>query len=311
MRWVIVGAGAVGQVLALHARRAGIEVAFKVRDKSRVEGPFRLTRLGGRRADEVFDAPVFDRDDEVAAFRADLVVVTVPSDALRGPWLEPLVRSAGNADLVVMSPTGTEHLEALAGAERITRGIVAFIAYQAPLPGEPPGPRSIAYWLPPGVACPFEGPAAGKVVATLRSGGFPAKERRGLAATASYGSALMSLYVASLRAAGWKLADWYGSAELHTAGRAFAEAREALGRTSGHPPPWWTGVLTPGMVAAGMRLGARILPLPLETYLEVHFTKVGSQNRMHLEQLVERCAAAGVDAPATQSLLANPGPAAA
>lgn len=283
---MIVGAGAVGQVLGKHLVGAGVEVAFQVRDRARIELPFRLWRLGvGRRpVEERFTARVCDRVEDVAAFDPDLVWLTVPSNLLAGEWLPALLAAVPRAAVVAMEPGAEDEavIAAAAPGRAVTRGIVAFIAYQAPLVGEDLPARGIAYWCPGPLACPFAGPDAARVVAALREGGLRAVEQREVAAGAAHGAAVMALYVASLRRSGWKLATWGRSPEIATAGAAVREAAAAIGR-----PPLWVRALTPAVVSAGVRLAARVFPLPLETYLEWHFTKIAGQTRENVAALVE------------------------
>lgn len=309
MRWLIVGAGAVGQVMAAHAQRGGAEVAFKVRDIRRVHRPFRVLRLGIGRAPRAstFDAPVFERDEDVGAFSPDLVLLTVPSNVLTGSWLSRLLAAAPGARIVAMEP-GAEDAAVIAAAapgRPLTRGIVAFIAYQSPLPTDPDAndpdtQRAIAYWAPRFGPCPFEGPDAAAVVTHLRAGGLAAGERRGLGATASYGSAVMALYIGALRLSGWSLRTWRTSPHLARAGQAVREAARTLADTG--PAPLWLRWLTPTTVRAGMFAAERVLPLPLEAYLEYHFTKVSAQSFGHIERLVERAERLNVPAPALREL---------
>jgi Ketopantoate reductase PanE/ApbA len=306
MKWLIVGAGAVGQVLALHAARAGEEVAILARDPARVALPLRLWRIRSGRAPVPcpLDVPVLG---DVGAFDPDLIVLTVPGDALAGPWLPALAAAAPRARVVTMTP-GKEQLRHVAAMGRpVTQGIVAFIAWQAPLPGESLAP-GIAFWLPPLLRCPFAGPDAAYVAETLRRGGLPAAVGAGLDETSSHGAAVMALYVTSLRRAGWSLAAWPGSAALATAGRAIAEAHTAITADSGVPAPTWARLLTPRTVAWGTRLVAGLVPFPLEAYLRFHFTKVGGQTRAHVEALAADAAAAGLDAPALREMLTPPPP---
>ncbi|MCB9688413.1 MAG: hypothetical protein H6735_25460 [Alphaproteobacteria bacterium] len=304
MRVVVVGAGAVGQVYARHLVRGGAEVAFRVRRPDAVRRPFVIHDLN-RGTAERYDAPVLGTDEEVAAFAPDVALLTVPSDALRGEWLAPFLAAIGKASVVSLEPGVDE--SALIRAARpdvvLAQGIIALVAYQAPLPGETrfeePG---IAVWYPWATACPFSGPGAEAFAAVLRAGGMRTTVRDDLTSDSAFGSIAFATWVTTLRAASWKFAGFSAKGPLGSA--AQAQALAVASARIDRRPPWWMSLLGPRTVLATLRLGERLLPLPLEIYIQVHFTKVGAQSRMHLTEAIAHGQRLGLPVDAIEALLA-------
>ena len=304
MRVVVVGAGAVGQVYAHHLIRGGAEVAFRVRRPDAVRRPFVLHDLN-RGVTERYDAEVLGTDDEVRAFRPDVALLTVPSDALRGDWLAPFLAALGPAGVVSLEP-GVDETAAILAARpdvRLAQGIISLIAYQAPLPGETrftePG---IAVWYPWATPCPFCGPGAEAFAAVLSAGGMRTAVRADLVGDSAYGSIAFATWIATLRAASWKLARFSTTGHLGKAAQRDAVA--IVARRIGRAAPWWMAMLGPTTVRLALRLGERLLPLPLETYLQVHFTKVGAQSRLHLTETIDAGRALGLPVGGLEALLA-------
>ncbi len=301
---IVVGAGAVGQVYAHHLQRGGAEVAFRVRDPAKAQPPFVIHDLN-RGTTSRFSCPVLGTDEEVRAFAPDTALLTVPSDALHGPWLAPFLAAIGEASVVSLAP-GVEEDEVIRAARpgvALTQGVIALIAYQAPLPGETrfsePG---IAVFYPWIGGCPFAGPDAERIASVLREGGLRTSVRRDLAAESAFGTIAFATWVTVLRAAGWRFAGLPAVAGL---GRdAARQGIEVAARRTGATPPWWTRLLGPSMVRAALLLGERLLPLPLETYLRVHFTKVGTQTRQHLTDQITAGRSLGLPIDRIEALLA-------
>ncbi len=89
---------------------------------------------------------------------------------------------------------------------------------------------------------------------------------------------------------------------------AHAASREAIAtaaRYHGRTPPWALRLLGPRAMRALTRLAPRATPFDLETYLRVHFTKVGDQTLHHLETLVRRGDEYGVTTDALATLRAR------
>lgn len=298
MKVLIVGAGAVGQVYGRHFRLGGAEVTFKVKPKyadAAREG-FTMYPLQGRGKNQPVrfdDFEVVTSDAEVAAERWDQVWLAISSTALRGDWLGGFLEAIGDTPLVTLQP-GLEDYELLAARhppERIVTGIITFLSYQTPLEGESRPEPGVAYWLPPLAPTPLEGPrdVVQAAVTTLKAGGLSAravpaqsgKVRRNV----RWGSALLQSVIAALEVAGWSLAEL----RRNHMKLASAAAREATDIAEPGSRRLRTRLATmPWLMRLGLRLAPVFTPLPLETYLRYHFTKVGDQTRAALETYARR-----------------------
>jgi hypothetical protein len=146
--------------------------------------------------------------DEVAVGKFDQVYGALASPSLRGPWLRSLVEVCGNATFVVLQPTHGDRETALrAGVpvERLAMGLVSFVAYDAPLPGEAPysDPATpLAFWFPPLAPSRFshpDSPTRG-VVEALCHGGLPAKRHKDIVRASAFPVATMMVYLTALEA---------------------------------------------------------------------------------------------------------------
>lgn len=295
MRVLVVGAGAVGQVYGRHLQRGGAELTFFVKPKYAEEARagFTVYPLNEGTEPVGFDGfEVVTTAVEVAAGTWDQVWLSVSSPALKGPWLPELLAAAGEATLIMLQP-GLEDRDLLLShwpEERLVTGLIAFIAYQAPMPGEArftePG---VAYWFPPMGPSPFGGLDAGRVVDALTAGGCPAVRKTEVARQAAWPSASLNLHVAALESVGWSWDAARQGDTLALASRAAQQAMAVAGAQLGQSVPlgWRLGV-RPSMARVLMALAPRVIPLDIETYLGVHFTKVGEQTRQNLGRYIDR-----------------------
>jgi ketopantoate reductase len=317
MRALIVGAGAVGQVYGYHLHLGGAEVAFFVKPKyaESARAGFTLYSLNDRRRRTApqhwRDYDVVTSAAEVRAERWDMVLITVSSPALRGPWLPELTAAIGDATLVILQPGIDDRAVALEAidASRLVQGLISLISYFAPLPGETRFPEpGCAYWFPPLSPSPFSGPEprVSQVVDALRAGGFPAKRHPDLTKLSGFPNAVLMSYLSALESAGWTFRGLRQGPHL---GHAAAAAREALAvveRQLGVKKPALLGIMAkPLAIRTGLWLGRRVVPLDLETYFRVHFTKVGDQTRMAMARFIELAREGGLEARALESLTAS------
>src|SRR5690606_15617345 len=148
---LLVGSGPVGCVMGHHLRRGGVEVSLLVTERHAAEARegFRMRRLPRRRPAEPFaDFPVHTRAASVDPRSVDAVVLCVASPALgRGSWRGELLARCPDALVVGLQPGVDDEAEVarLAGRHRTAWGLVPFVAYAAPLPGEALDAPEIAY----------------------------------------------------------------------------------------------------------------------------------------------------------------------
>lgn len=304
MRVLIVGAGAVGQVYGAALHRAGWTVHYLVKPAHLAKWPdgFTLHTLTLFRAVEPFRWAPAGLWTEPDAVEVDLTLWTVPTPVLHTPWLPRFLEAQGDVPAVLLQPGLDElaRVRALRPGMRLTQGLIALIAYAPPLPGATGGPRDgTAVWVPFGLRCPLAGPDAGALARALSAGGLPASEARDLRSASAFGSAANSALVASLEAVGWRFDEVPLSATSEAIGQALAVTEAALGMR--RP----LALRAAGPTALGLLRWAarrRVLPLDLETYLRVHFVKVGAQTRQHLDELVATGDAEGVPVDALRHL---------
>jgi hypothetical protein len=318
MRALVVGAGAVGQVYARHLQLGGAEVAFLVKDKYAEEcrRGFTMYALNHRRRTEPLrleGVEVLTSPAQAAASRWDQIYVTVSSTAIRaGTWLAELAAASGDATIVSLQPGLHDRALFLEHwpESRVVSGMISLISYHAPLPDETrfatPG---MAYWFPPLAPSPFSGPDARvrTVVEALRRGGMPATRQRDVPRAAAFPSAVLMPNLVALESAGWSFRELGRGAWLERAARASSEALAQVAHHLGTRPPLPVRLLArPFAMRLLLRVAGVIIPLPLETYLRVHFTKVGDQTRLAMATYVADARAAGLPTAALEQLSAQP-----
>jgi hypothetical protein len=285
LRILLIGAGAVGQVYGRHLQLGGAEVAFYVKPKyaDEARAGYRMYPLNqGRDVPAVVWKDFGVRTDLPATLAQgwDQVWLCVSTTALFGPWLDELAQHLGSADLVALQPgvLAEERLVPLFGKERITWGGISMISYQTPLDGEAREP-GVAYWFPPMGPSPFWGPRAQLAVDALKRGKCPAAVNPGGSAQMRYGSAILMPHLVALEGAGWSFAKVREGSWLAQASAASREAAQAVSAYTGDPVPLGVRLLRPWHIGLLSRLAPSLLPLPIEIYLQYHFTKVGDQTR--------------------------------
>lgn len=294
MKILIVGAGAVGRVYGWHLRAAGHDVVFFVKEKYRdeVASGLVLHRLGygGTRRQDWPQVGVVCDVAAVAAQRWDQVWLALASDALRGNLAAQVLAAAGDATVVCLQPDledGAYVRARLASPAQLVQGLITFISYQSPLPGQA-GPEGIAYFVPPLAPGLFAGEPARvqAVVQALRDGGLAARVVDDFAKAAAGAPALLQPLIAALELNGWQLSTLPGSKALELGLAAAREALAVAARDAGADTFALRQLLRPLLWRALLPLSRRMLPLDLETYLHYHFSKVGVQTRLILDTYI-------------------------
>jgi 2-dehydropantoate 2-reductase len=280
---LVVGDGALGQVLGLRLAIGGASVSYLVKSGRAGWGPdgrtlYRLRRLGKPVAQQLRPHGVHS---EITDGRWDMVWLCVPSTALREPWLYRLRDAVGTATVVSIGQDLHDRavLANIWTPEQIVQVAPAVLAYSAPLVTEVPA-TGIAYWTPPGTVTKVSGSAdrAFPVVAALRAGHMRARYS-GQTGSGELAAALMMPYIAALEAAGWSLSAL--RAQLGPPAEASREAVAVVTALGGansprlRPPAWLVGLV--------LRLLPRLTPFDLAGYLRAHFTKVAAQTRLMLD----------------------------
>lgn len=314
MRILIVGAGAVGQVYARHLQRGGAQVGVFVREKyaqACQDGltlyPLNEGRPPGCR-DTLDGLEVLTSPEQVQRTSWDQLWLCVSSTGLRGAWLKALLSAADGAAVITLQP-GLEDRQLLlqhVREENLITGLITFIAWQAPLPGEPaldePG---IMYWMPPLTPLPFSGPdePTQKILKTLRSGGVSARAVRNLPEQMAITASAMSPAMAALETAGWSLRQFRRSSAARLAADAARQSMTIAAAYHNQRAPLAAALLPTILLRAGALVAPACVPFDLERYLQYHFTKVGDQTRDALQTTIRNAQQHSLPADAVQRLL--------
>lgn len=291
MKILVVGAGAVGQVYGRHLALGGAEVSFFVKPKYADEAArgYAMYPLNdGRKTPPVrFDGfGVISDYADVGRTAWDQVWICTSSTALRAGWLPDLVAGLGDAVLVSMTPGAEDRaylLDAGVPPKRLVQGLITMISYQAPLAGEERPEPGVAYWLPPLAPNAFTGARAAEVAEALAAGKCPAKVDDKAVAASRFGSAVLMPHLVALEAADWKLSGLRECSRLELATEASRQAMDIVAAHLGVPAPATRIGVRPAMMWLLLSAAPHVVPLPLETYLEYHFTKVGDQTRAMMD----------------------------
>ena len=317
MRVLLVGAGAVGQVYGHALHCAGADVAFLVKPQyaDACRAGLTLYPLRGRGTRTPIRFAGFDvltSMDEVRAQHFEQVWVCVSSTAARAGLLDDLAGAIGDATLVSLQPGIQEAAYVLerVPAAQVVFGAIAFISYQAPLPGEQVPEPGVAYWFPPGQPSPFSGPPerVEPIVAGLRGGGCPARQVRDAARFAASPSAMMMPLLTALELEGWSFGALRRGRRLADGAAAAREALAVVSAHGGHGTRLLRLIMRPLVVRAVLAVARRVAPLDLEVYLRYHFTKVADQTRFMMAAYIEHGQRLGVPTPALEGLQRAIGP---
>ena len=301
MKTLLVGAGAVGQVFGRHLQKAGDHLGFYVREKYREEVTAGLWMHPVNEGNE----PVKLVPDEVVTSVEDIEGVEelwlcTSSTALKqGTWLQEILEACPKARIVFLQP-GLEDRDLIlshVAEDRVVTGMISYMSWQAPLPGQTTDPPGIRYWFPWFNPSPFSGPGADDVVRRLKAGGCPSKLSKGVHHEMSLGSATLLPVVANLELVDWKFSR-LGERSSETAaciGEARAVAAAYHGISAGMSPPGFALGLAGHIVPA-------VAPVPIEAFFEWHFTKVGDQTRASLQTWLRQGSERGLPVTALSSV---------
>lgn len=314
-RVLLVGAGAVGQVFGKYLQAAGCELSFLVKEKYADEARrgFTLYELGMLEKDPepvAFSGfGVLISNEEVAARRWDQVWLCVSSTAMRaGSWVGELARATGDATWVMLQPSldDRDWLLQWIPAERLVSGMIPFISFHAPLkPGERFPKPGTAFWMPPMTRGPFSGPPdrLPQVIRALRAGGYPARASKDVARDVAVPSAVLTVFVNGLEAAGWSFERFLQHDSLERVHRAAREAAQVAASHTKGSASAVLPLLRPALFKLLLPVAAGLTPFDLEAYLRVHFTKVGEQMRLMMKTYVDLGRSAGLPVEHLQAAL--------
>jgi hypothetical protein len=295
-RVLIIGAGAVGQVYGRHLQLGGASVTYFVKEKyldSLGQG-MPLYPLNKQRVSEeaclFTDYSLLTSIEEVKTKEFDQVWLCVDATALRRDWVETMCTSIGSATVISLI-SGIHEKEILLKyipEARLVCGIITLISYQAPLPNEVCQGKGMAYWFPPFTPAYFSGPTlqVRTIVSILKSGGQPAAIHKDISAMSSFGTAVLMPLLLGLERSSWSFKQFSSGLALTESLKAVREALQIAAQQTDRPLPFFRHFIGPFSIKVILWLGERILPLPLESYLKYHFTKVGAQTHLFINNFI-------------------------
>jgi hypothetical protein len=300
MKVLVVGAGAVGQVYGYYFHLGGCEVTFLVREKYQEEVAQGMTFFHlnkGKNPDPIFfkKYSVISNMPDIQKTNWDLVLITLPSDALYTPWLGEFASQVNRTASIISLQPGTYDRGEICkyfSSEKVISGMITLIAFSTPLDNEGPQTKGMAYWFPPVMKAFFDGEKIqlDKIVTTLKKGGFPATKKSFLKNPSEmiFASTFLTLFIRILEINDWKL-NSFNRPEVSTSLKVSTqEAFKVISNKFSVKIPWIPSLLSPFLFSLVIRLSLWLMPFDLETYLKIHFTKVGVQmKRNRLELLNE------------------------
>lgn len=238
-------------------------------------------------ADTLRPSAVLTSPQDIAQSTWDQLWLCVSSTALEGDWLGAVLAAAPDATVVTLQP-GLKDRDLLlqyVPENKLVTGLITFISWQAPLPGEhmdaPPG---IMYWLPPLTGSPFSGPRSTvkEITDTLKKGGMRASRQDNLPAQMAIAAAAMSPAMAGLESAGWSFQQFRRGDAIRLAVAAARQSMVVAAAYHKQPPPMQRLLMQVWLLKWVVLLAPRLMPFDLQRYLQYHFTKVGDQTRAAL-----------------------------
>lgn len=308
---LVVGAGAVGQAYAYWLLRGGAQLSFLVKPKYAAamragQTVYPLNRSKWR-GEALGDYGVLDDLGEVAASTWDQVWLCVASTALSEAWLAELAEAIGEATLVSLTP-GLEDKARICRfvpEDQVVLGMIPFMSFQAPLPGsEREVAPGVAWYCPPFSPTPFSGAAARRDWAlwALEQGGGKGASHVDVGRSSAAAAAVFQPYLVALEMSDWSFRALRRHPGLGLARRAGTEALGVVRSVHGSAPRL-PGLLNRTWVLKAITYGGPWLPpFDLETFLRVHFTKVGAQTLAMLETWSRRAAEADLPHDALDQL---------
>jgi 2-dehydropantoate 2-reductase len=295
MKVLMVGSGAVGQVLGLGLRKANVDLAFYARPGSGArltqaleQGGlplFQTSHLRRRHpiAHRLSDYQVVTDLEGCQRFEPDQIWFTTPSTVCHSQWFQEFLLNVPSDRVVCFAPEGgrDEFYPKVGDKGRMVFGGIMFLAWQGDLGGDAGRPEGVGFWLPPLLEIPLMGEqdACHEVADLLKNGGFRSTVKEpGFGKIQAATAGVLSGFVAGLELSGWSLRLYRRSPWLRVAARG---CREAVLSQLPDLGSAGTMLLTAGLSRAGLSLATVLLPVlfpfDLEKYVKFHYLKTREQ----------------------------------
>jgi 2-dehydropantoate 2-reductase len=255
--------------------------------------------------------PVLTSTQEAAAAGPfDVILLAVPSPALReGTWLTDLLAACPDALFIPLQLTygDKEWLTEVLGGQRFCQGFISIISFAAPLGSLKVAQPGTAYFIPPLAPSPYTGPTAARpllqeLAEISTKGGLYSTVVDNIDGGARLPDAALFALVSALELVGWRF-DGLKDGDAFPLGLAAAQEREAIFEATGAgPPPAALKFLTPTTSRLILCASAKVMPLPLEDFIRVHFIKVNKQFQEERRRIMAEGEARGVPTPRIKEL---------
>lgn len=295
---LIVGAGAVGQAYGYQFAQSGKQVSFFIKEKYRDELSQGMT-LYHLNQDKKRKRPIDFRHyglisswQEASKIHWDQIYLCISSTAFLQFDFSGLKRVVSDDTIVVILQPGLhdyeracEHLP----KEQLVQGMITLSSYHGPMPGEQLPKPGVAYWFPPMAATPFSGNpiARAAVIKTFKQANMNAVANPNLHKLAPYATAAFMVFLTALETSHWKFAELAADKPLQQQMLAAQkQAFSAVSKDTGIAPPLWQHLVSAWLVRMLLRLAPRVAALDLETFFQVHFTKVKDQTKLFMNTYI-------------------------
>jgi ketopantoate reductase len=298
MKVLVVGAGAVGQVYGLYFERGGADVSFYVKPKyvPHLKAGLTLFPLNQGKnppAIRLKNYRVISELHEVAQTMWDVVLLTVPSDALYSPWLSEFSSQINTqATIISLQPGHNDRQELLKyfPEKNVIPGVITLISFATPLDASGPQENGMAFWFPPLTKAFFDGESTvvSEIIRILNAGGFPAARKKLLddPGFVYFGSTFLNLFIRNLELNEWELGAFHNDEVSKLLKDSTLEGFEVVSKKFSLSTPFFKHFLGKTFYNLAIKLALKMMPFDLEKYLKIHFTKVAPQMRKNLHDLI-------------------------
>ncbi|GAA3776977.1 hypothetical protein GCM10022225_76140 [Plantactinospora mayteni] len=280
MKVLLVGAGAIGQVIGHQLSVGGAQVSVLLRADGQVPAdPYQLHRLRSGRG------PVTETWlpheslrglDALPDARWDAVLLCVSSVVLRHGWLPDLAKRVGGATIVSIGqdPGDLAFLQDVWPGTQIVQATPGLFAYHAPISNRDRVRSGIAYWLPAGPSLQLAGEAerVKPLITALSSGPFSVSEAA--VGSGEMRAATTQPYLAMLGTLDWSVPKL--RQQLALPALAAREATTVTAAMYGMAPPGRLSTSAP-LTRVALRVLPLLVPFDLPGYLHLHFGKLSEQ----------------------------------
>lgn len=297
MKILVIGAGAVGQIYGYHFHKGGAEVSYLIKEKylTELSAGMRLFPLNQGRKPEAILFKDYQLISDYQALKQthwDVVLITVASDALYQPWLEELSQVINpEASILSLQPGMRDRAEIarFVSPSRILTGLIVLIAFQTPLDAKGPQEKGMAWWMPPFVKTPFDGPKerVSPIIEILNKGNFPSTHESLIdkPTKAAFGSTFLGEFIYCLEKNNWQLSQFHQAAVGNEFVDGLRSSFAKIAKKIAVPVPAVINLLGWRFYSLLIRVAKKMMPFDLERYLKIHFTKVGAQMKLNRNDL--------------------------